>query len=120
VIKIGNSVMFLTAGWGAHTAAVQGAVMPVSQYMYVEDVDAVLSTALESGASLIAAAADTFWGERCASVVDPFGHIWTLATRMENLKPEDIIERRKELLQAAQYDEALAGAETTEAKTEAA
>lgn len=105
-IKIGNSMLFVTAGWGSHSPAVPGTVTPVGHHMYVEDVDAALAVALESGASLIAEATDTYWGERCATIADPFGHVWTLATRVENLKPADISERRKALLFAAQTEAA--------------
>ena len=105
-IKIGNSMLFVTAGWSAHAPMVPGAVTPVGHHMYVEDTDAALATALENGATLIAEANDTYWGERCATVADPFGHIWTLATRIENLKPEDISERRKALFLAIQDQDA--------------
>ncbi|SDX23519.1 PhnB protein [Ruegeria halocynthiae] len=105
-IKIGNSMLFVTAGWGAHGPAVPGTVTPVGHHMYVEDTDATLATALDNGASLIADATDTYWGERCATIADPFGHVWTLATRVENLKPADISERRKALLDAAQTEAA--------------
>ncbi|UAB88851.1 VOC family protein [Ruegeria sp. SCSIO 43209] len=105
-IKIGNSMLFVTAGWGAHGPAIPGTVTPIGHHMYVEDVDTALAVALESGASLIAEAADTYWGERCATIADPFGHVWTLATRVENLKPADISERRKALLDAAQIEAA--------------
>ncbi len=106
VIRIGNSMLFVTAGWGAHGPAVPGTVVPVGHHMYVEDVDHALSVAVEHGARLLAEASDTYWGERCATVADPFGHIWTLATRIETLKPADISARRKQLLDAAQTEPA--------------
>ncbi|WP_260024909.1 VOC family protein [Ruegeria conchae] len=105
-IKIGNSMLFVTAGWGAHGPAVSGTVTPVGHHMYVEDTDATLATALENGARLIAEATDTYWGERCSTIADPFGHVWTLATRIENLKPAEISERRKALLAAVQTEAA--------------
>ena len=105
-IKIGNSMLFVTAGWGAHVPAVPGTVTPVGHHMYVEDTDATLTAALENGAHLIAEASDTYWGERCATIADPFGHVWTLATRLENLKPADISERRKALAETAQTEAA--------------
>ena len=101
-IKIGNSMLFVTAGWGAHGPVSPGAVASVGHHMYVADVDATLNKALDNGACQIGEITDTFWGERCATVSDPFGHIWTLATRIENLRSEDISERRKQLFQAAQ------------------
>ncbi|KIC38498.1 glyoxalase [Ruegeria sp. ANG-R] len=105
-IKIGNSMLFVTAGWGAHGPMIPGTVTPVGHHMYVEDTDATLETALENGARLIAEATDTYWGERCATIADPFGHVWTLATRVENLKPADISERRKALIDATQTEAA--------------
>jgi PhnB protein len=36
---------------------------------------------------------DMFWGDRCGTFVDPFGHKWTVATRKENLSQEDIQKR---------------------------
>ncbi len=105
-IKIGNSMLFVTAGWGAHVPTVPGTVIPVGHHMYVEDVDSVLANALENGANLISDAINTYWGERCATIADPFGHFWTLATRIENLKPGDISERRKALLDAEQTEAA--------------
>lgn len=120
-IKIGNSMLFVTAGWGAHFPVVPGTVIPVGHHMYVEDADATLARALENGARLIAEANDTYWGERCATVADPFGHIWTLATRIENLKSEDISERRKELFRAIQDQDAeTAAKEEADEQTEAA
>lgn len=113
-IKIGNSMLFVTAGWGAHVPTVAGTVTPVGHHMYVEDADAALATALDNGATLMAEAIDTYWGERCATVADPFGHIWTLATRIENLKSEDISERRRALFRAIQDQDAEAVVETTE------
>ena len=105
-IKIGTSMLFVTAGWGAHGPTTPGTVTPVGHHMYVEDTDATLATALENGASLIAEANDTYWGERCATIADPFGHVWTLATRLENLKPADISERRKAFLDAEKTEAA--------------
>ncbi|WP_420583686.1 VOC family protein [Ruegeria sp.] len=109
-VKIGNSMLFVTAGWGVHAPTAPGAVIPVGHHMYVEDMDAVLANALDHGGSLISEPTDTYWGERCATVADPFGHIWTVATRVENLKSDEISERRQELLRASQIQ----GTETIE------
>lgn len=40
-------------------------------------------------------AADMFWGDRYGKVTDPFGHEWALATRKEELTPQQIAERGK-------------------------
>ena len=120
VIKIGNSMLFVTAGWGVHGPSVPGAAIAVGHHMYVEDADAALTAALDNGATLLASAADTYWGERCATVADPFGHIWTFATRVENLKSEDIGERRKALLGAIQDQGGASVVETAMPAEEAA
>jgi PhnB protein len=38
---------------------------------------------------------DQFWGDRYGTVTDPFGHVWQIATRKEDLSPEEIMERGK-------------------------
>lgn len=95
-IKIGNSMMFVTQGWQAsgHLPTHAGAVIPVAQHMYVEDADATLADAIATGGVLISDLQDTYWGERCATFSDPFGHLWTVATRLENLNAEELEERR--------------------------
>lgn len=96
-VKLGNSRLFVTRGWAPHghlpVAAQESS--PVSQHMYVEDVDAVIGKAIEAGAQLLAEPSDMYWGERCGAIVDPFGHRWTIATRIENLTAEEIAERRE-------------------------
>ena len=56
---------------------------PVVVYLYVTDVDAVVERAGAAGARVLIPATDQFWGDRTAWLVDPAGHVWTLATRVE-------------------------------------
>jgi PhnB protein len=67
----------------------------VQVFMYVEDVDAAVKRAVEAGATRATKVADQFWGDRLGTITDPFGHVWVLATRMENLTPEEIMERAR-------------------------
>ncbi len=69
----------------------------VSIVLYVEDADAVVNRAVAAGAKLLMPVADQFWGDRCGTVSDPFGHKWTVATHKEDLTPEEIGKRAKEL-----------------------
>lgn len=62
-------------------------------FVYVPDVDATFKAALAAGASELRPAEDMFWGDRTASVIDPFGHHWTIATHVEDVSPDEI-ERR--------------------------
>ena len=54
-----------------------------SIFLYVEDVDAVVKQAVDAGASVAMEVADQFWGDRFGTVIDPFGHIWSIATHVE-------------------------------------
>ena len=56
---------------------------PVVIYLYVEDVDATVARALERGGKLVVPVATHFWGDRIGWVQDPSGHMWTIATRVE-------------------------------------
>jgi PhnB protein len=65
----------------------------VSVFMYVEDVDATVRQAVDAGATVTMEVADQFWGDRFGAVTDPFGHLWTIATHVEDLTPEEIAAR---------------------------
>jgi PhnB protein len=64
--------------------------MPAFLYVYLEDIDAAYRRALESGAILIEEPSDIFYGDRRATVRDPFGNIWQIATHKEDLSLEQI------------------------------
>jgi PhnB protein len=65
--------------------------------LYVADVDASVRRAVEAGATLRMPVEDKFYGDRYGTVRDPFGHEWQLATHMEDLTPEEIARRGKEV-----------------------
>ena len=69
---------------------------PVSLVLYVADVDATIARATAAGATLQRAVEDKFYGDRMGSIVDPDGHIWHVATHVEDLTPEEL-RRRAEL-----------------------
>lgn len=66
---------------------------PVTLALYVPDVDAAIARAIEAGAKLKRPVEDQFYGDRSGSVVDPFGHVWTLATHVEDVSPEEMHRR---------------------------
>jgi PhnB protein len=72
----------------------------VSVFMYVEDVDAVVKQAVDAGATVTMEVADQFWGDRFGSVKDPFGHLWSIATHVEDVPPEEMAERAKAAMAA--------------------
>ena len=68
----------------------------VSIFLYVEDVDALYQQATDAGASSVAEPEDMFWGDRFASILDPFGHSWTIATHVEDVEPAEMHRRIEE------------------------
>ena len=66
---------------------------PVFQFIYVEDVDAVVARAVELGATMQRAQQDQFYGDRDSFIMDPFGHGWTIATHVEDVSPDEMTRR---------------------------
>jgi len=71
-----------------------------SVFMYVEDVDAVVKQAVDAGATVTMEVADQFWGDRFGTVTDPFGHVWSIATHVEDVPPDEMAERAKAAMAA--------------------
>lgn len=65
----------------------------ITLHLYVEDADASIARAVAAGATVVRPAVDQFYGDRIGSVKDPFGHVWYLATRKENLTVEELRRR---------------------------
>ncbi len=68
---------------------------PVSLMIYVEDVDAIFKQAVAAGATIKEALQDKFYGDRIGSVTDPFGHVWHIATHIEDVSPDEMDQRMK-------------------------
>ncbi len=66
---------------------------PVSLMLYVEKVDAVFRRAVDHGATVIKEVKDQFYGDRSGTVADPFGHIWTISTNVEEVPMEELKRR---------------------------
>lgn len=66
---------------------------PVKLHLYVEDVDATMKKAESAGAIVLRPAQDQFHGDRSGMIADPFGHQWFLATRKENVTPQEMQKR---------------------------
>jgi len=94
-LKIGNSLLMLCEEFpnmGAKSPQALGG-SPISLHIYTQDADAAIAKAASAGATVTMAAQDMFWGDRYGRVKDPFGHEWSIATRKENLTPQQIRER---------------------------
>jgi PhnB protein len=98
-IMIGNSPIMLSdecPDWGALSPLTRGGTT-VSIVLYVEDVDAVVNRAIAAGAKAMMPVTDQFWGDRMGTVIDPFGHKWSIATHIEDVSPEEMRTRAKAL-----------------------
>ncbi len=61
--------------------------------LYVEDVDKTYGQAVNAGGKTQMAVADMFWGDRYGSLIDPYGHVWSVATHKEDVAPGEMEKR---------------------------
>lgn len=66
---------------------------PVHIHLYVKDVDKTAAQAEAAGAKVLRPVADQFYGDRVGTLQDPWGHVWHLSTRKENLSTEELKKR---------------------------
>lgn len=66
---------------------------PVGLALYVPNVDALFAQAIAAGGKIERPIEDQFYGDRSGTLIDPFGHKWTIATHIEDV-PQDEVERR--------------------------
>ena len=94
-IRIGNSVVMLSdemPEWGNKSPQTLGGTSS-GLMVYVPDVDALFAQAIAAGASVHKPLADQFYGDRSGSVLDPYGHNWTIATHTEDVPHEEMAAR---------------------------
>jgi PhnB protein len=91
-LEIGDSVIMLADEYPEHQARAPGHFggSPVSLHLYVEDVDAVVARAMGADARLVRPVENQFYGDRSGSFIDPFGHVWHVATHIEDVSPDEI------------------------------
>jgi len=70
---------------------------PVGLVVYVEDVDACVARAAGKGARVLKEVQDQFYGDRSGTILDPFGHQWTVATHIEDVTPEEMQRRMAQM-----------------------
>jgi len=103
-MRIGDSPIMLAdehPEMGAQSPTTLGG-SPISILLYVEDVDARFEQAVAAGAEVVRPVADQFYGDRSGTIKDPFGHSWSIATRKEDLSPEEIGKRFEEMTKPAE------------------
>jgi PhnB protein len=75
---------------------------PVVIFVYVVDVDQAVERAVAMGATILIPAQDQFWGDRTARLLDPSGHVWIVASRIEETTEELRGKRWSDIREAGQ------------------
>ena len=70
----------------------------VSLMLYVPNVDEVFKRATDAGAKQLKPLADQFYGDRMGTIEDPFGHVWTIGTHIEDVSPEEMRRRSEKMM----------------------
>jgi PhnB protein len=99
-IKIGDSIIMLAdeaPERGCSSPLTIGG-SPIGMCLYFPDVDARFEAAVSNGAKVEKPLMDQFYGDRSGSIVDPFGHKWTIATHIEDVSPEEMDRRCQEVM----------------------
>jgi uncharacterized glyoxalase superfamily protein PhnB len=86
-VRIGDSMVMLSDGGG------EWKPMPTVLYLYVPDADATYRRALGAGATSVQEPTTQFYGDRHGGVRDPSGNLWWIATRVEDVSPEELQKR---------------------------
>lgn len=96
-IRIGDSVIMLADEFPemGHRSPSSIGGTGVSLMVYVQRVDEVFERALAAGAKQLQAVDDKFYGDRSGMLQDPFGHVWTVATHVEDVPPDELQRRAK-------------------------
>ena len=98
-LEMGDSVLMLadeSAEFDFHGPKTRGG-SSVTISMYVRDVDAAVASAVKAGATVRRPVKDEFYGDRTATIADPFGHVWHVATHKEDLSDAEIARRMEAL-----------------------
>jgi uncharacterized glyoxalase superfamily protein PhnB len=94
-LQIGDSMLMLhdefAESGGQSPQTLDGS--PVTLHLYVEDADGAFKRAVDAGATVAMPLQDMFWGDRYCQLVDPFGHNWSIGSRIEDLAPAEIRKR---------------------------
>ena len=104
-IQIGDSILFISDEFPEmpNSCRAPQTLRGISSaiYLYVQDVDVAYTRAINAGGKPLMPITDMFWGDRYGQILDPFGHLWALATHKEDLSPEEIAKRQMDFFAAA-------------------
>ena len=90
-LTIGGAMIMIEGEWPslASRAPTPDGSSPVVIYVYVEDVDQTVERAVAGGAKVLFPVENQFWGDRIGWIMDPSGHVWTVATHIEETTEQE-------------------------------
>jgi PhnB protein len=102
-IRIGDSVVMLADSPGNNEFRDPQSLgaSPVGLMIYVPEVDRTFKNAVSLGAKESRPVVDQFYGDRSGTLIDPFGHVWTVATHVEDVSPQEMQKRMAAMKQPA-------------------
>ncbi len=94
-LSIGDSRVMLTDEYGEmeFLSPLTRGGTTVHMHLYVRGVDKLVERALAAGAKLLHPVQDKFYGDRMGTVGDPFGHVWHIATHVEDVSMKELRKR---------------------------
>jgi PhnB protein len=92
-LRIGDSIFMMGEEMPQMGYRAPQGSTPVGLMVYVEDVDRVFQQAIAAGGRVDKEVTDQFYGDRSGTLYDPFGHMWTVATHMEDVSEEEMKRR---------------------------
>jgi PhnB protein len=98
-LLLGDSRFFVVDEFPGIVSPIELGGTTVTLHLYVPDVDALFARAVSAGATVLMEVADQFWGDRYGMLADPFGHRWSIASRIEDLSPQALRRRASEWAQ---------------------
>jgi PhnB protein len=91
LMTIGPAMVMIEGEWPTLTSRAPNpdGSSPVVMFVYVEDVDQTVERATAGGAKVLLPVQNQLWGDRTALIMDPSGHVWTIATRIEETAEQE-------------------------------
>ncbi len=106
LLTIGPEMIMVESEWPSlpSRAPTPDGTSPVVIFVYVPDVDQTVERASACGAKVLVPLQNQFWGDRMAWLMDPSGHVWTVATRIEETTAQERTDRWEKTLAQKQAE----------------
>ncbi|MBN2323564.1 MAG: VOC family protein [Spirochaetes bacterium] len=98
LLKLGDSRIMMADAWPGSYEQGPKENATAGLYLYVEDCDALYERAVSAGCEVTQPIMDAWWGDKNGQVKDPFGHVWSIASRKLDLTPHELEKRQQEWL----------------------